>query len=94
MNEIRRDDKDSQIFHFGSINNSFSSIFSDKSQNKIENNYNNIEIEQFEKGNNNNNRINYNKNKSICTKSSFLIILIVIISLITIYKFHSTTKKI
>ncbi len=93
MNEIRRDDKDSQIFHFGSINNSFSSIFSDKSQNKIENNYNNIEIEQFEKGNNNNNRINYNKNKSICTKSSFLIILILIISLITIYKFHSRTKN-
>ena len=92
MNDIRRDDKDSQIFHFGSINNSFSSLYSDKSENKIENNYNNIEIEQFEKGNNNNNRINLNKNKSICTKPSFLIILILLISLITIYKFHSRTK--
>ena len=92
MNEIRKDEKDSQIFHFGSLNNSFSSFFSDKSPKKIVNNYNNLEIEQFEKGNNNNNRINFNKNKSICTKPSFLIILILIISIITIYKFHSRTK--
>ena len=71
----------------------FHLFFSDKSENKIENNYNNIKIEQFEKGNNNNNRINYNKNKSICTKSSFIIILILLIALIAIYKFHSRTKN-
>ena len=42
MNEIRKDEKDSQIFHFGSLNNSFSSFFSDKSPKKIVNNYNNL----------------------------------------------------
>ena len=96
MDEIRRDLKDSQVFHFGTINNSFSSLSSGEKNNNLKNEYYNIEIQQFEKGNNNKSRVNIAKTQNIfsqCLKPKKIILFLLILFITIIYKFHSRSKN-